>query len=216
MKPDSLTIRVATYNLGGGLNGHDDGDGDGDSRLIKQIDLIKALNVDLLGLQGATWGVNRKRRVEDVAQELGMNYWTLAHSPFYGCNIAVFVRQNDQLSVTKQRALGGPPWVHAHVHIQLKVPCHPPRLHFMVGHAPSSPTMRLAEAEMMAEYQHLPVIYACDFSAPALGEHPDVTGVDTSTVTRHLDYRPAKELAAAGLSTSARTATAARPWGTAH
>ncbi|MEU4827754.1 hypothetical protein AB0H37_38320 [Actinomadura sp. NPDC023710] len=195
MRPDSFTLRVATYNLNGAGP-----DGEDDSRLTQQISLLKTLKVDLLGLQGATWGEHRKQRVQDVARELGMTSWNIAPSPFYGHNIVVLVRENDRLSVTRKRSLFGPPWVHAHADIELEVPCHPSRLHFMVGHAPSaSPTMRLAEAEMMNAFRHLPVIYAAAFSAPALGDDPDTTGVDAATVARHLDYRPAKELDAAGL-----------------
>ncbi|MBO2464001.1 endonuclease/exonuclease/phosphatase family protein [Actinomadura violacea] len=191
-----------SYNLrDGGLDGGT-GSAEGwrdDTRLKAQMALLRSLRPDLLALQEAKWGLHGSSRLKQVAKWLDMTWTSLAPSNFYGCDIAVLVRESNDLAVTNERHLTGPPFVHAHADIELRVTGHVGRLHFMAGHAaPSSPTMRLAESEMVGVYRHLDVIYVADFNAAAIGEDPDVTGVDPLQVARKLDTRPAEELAAAG------------------
>lgn len=196
--PEPLKIRAGTYNLfEGGLDG--DGDRADDARLNEQICLLSKLRPDLLGLQEATWGACAQTRIRHVAQTLGMSWYTVARSNFYGCDIAVLVRESDYLKVTRRHHLTGPPFTHAHVDVELYLAQWHRRVHFMVGHlSPSSPTIRRAEAELVGVYRGLDLIYVADFNAAALDDHPDTTGIDPLKVARKLDTAPAEELAAAG------------------
>ncbi|WP_132158968.1 hypothetical protein [Actinomadura sp. 7K507] len=72
-------------------------------------------------------------------------------------------------------------------------------MHILNGHsAPSSPTTRKAEAEMITVHRRLDVVYMADTNARAIGDTPDTSGLDPNKVTKKLDLAPAKELAAAG------------------
>ncbi|MGP4029699.1 hypothetical protein [Actinomadura sp. 3N407] len=196
--PEPLKVRVGTYNMfEGGLNG--DGEHQDDARLTEQISMLAPLHLDLLGLQEATWGAGSATRIRHVAQMLGMSWHTVARSNFYGCDIAVLVRESDSLKVTRKHHLTGSPFTHAHVDVELYVAQWHRRVHFMVGHlSPSSPTMRRAEAELVGVYRNLDLIYVADFNAAALDDDPDTTGIDPLKIARKCDRAPAEELAAAG------------------
>lgn len=195
---EQLTLRVGTYNL------HDGGlDGEGalasDARLNKQLGMLAALRLDLLGLQETAWGADWQRRAQQVAEALGMTWYTVAPSSFYHYDIAVLVRESTSLQVTRKHHLTGPPFTHAHVDVQLYAAPWRRRIHFMVGHlSPSSPTIRRAEAELVGVYRGLDLIYAADFNSVALDDDPDTTGIDPVKAARKLDTAPAEELAAAG------------------
>ncbi|GAA4238417.1 hypothetical protein GCM10022254_54270 [Actinomadura meridiana] len=197
----SPTIRVATYNLfEGGLDGIGDDRGRvGDSRLREQVELLESLDLDLIGLQEAGWGEDGPELARRVARELRMSYCFVGRSPFYRLDLAVFVRESTAVTVVGAEYLHGPPWVHGLANIEMRVAGHPRPMHFLVGHsAPSSPTMRLAEAEMAAVHRHLDAIYVADFNAAAIGDTPDTTGISALKAARKLDTLPARELAAAG------------------
>ncbi|OLT34376.1 hypothetical protein BJF79_07345 [Actinomadura sp. CNU-125] len=113
-----VTLRGCTYNLrNGGLDGHF---GD-DTRLLLQVELLRSLHLDLIGLQEAKWGEHGRSRLEDVADRLGMTWADLVPSNFHGCDIAVLVRETDRVKVTRTRHLTGPPFVHAHADVELTV-----------------------------------------------------------------------------------------------
>ncbi|QFG22864.1 endonuclease/exonuclease/phosphatase family protein [Actinomadura sp. WMMB 499] len=195
---DSVTLRVGTYNLrDGGLDGASAARND--ARLKAQLTMLATLRLDLLGLQEAKWGSHGHVRLEQVARWLGMTWKCLVRSNFHGCDIAVLVREGDGIAVTRERHLIGPPFTHAHADVELQIAGRTRPVRFMVGHAaPSSPTLRLAEAELIGVYRNIDVVYAADFNAAALNEDPDVQGVDPLHVARKLDTRPAEELQASG------------------
>ncbi|MGH8966891.1 MAG: hypothetical protein ACRDXB_16390 [Actinomycetes bacterium] len=208
MHDKPLTIRVGGYNtFEGGLANLADHDGPDDfgrpglddSRLRKQLALLSRHNLDVLGVQEAKWGVHSPDLAAFVAAELGMSWWFVGPSPFYGCDLAAFVRTGDHLLVEKATHLPGAPFVHGLIDVKLRIAGHPRPVHFLVGHsAPSSPGVRLLEAQMVTVQRRLDVIYGADFNAAALGETPDTTGLDPYKVAKKLDTRPAEELAAAG------------------
>lgn len=198
-----VVLRVGTYNLqNGGLEGPF---GD-DARLLRQIDLLRGLELDVIGLQEAKWGEHGRSRLEDVADRLGLGWADLVPSNFHGCDLAIMVRETDRVKVARTRHLTGPPFVHAHGDVELMIADRPRPVRFMVGHAaPSSPTSRLAEAELVGVYRGLDVIYAADFNAAAIWETPHTTSTDPHHVVdphragQKGDTRPAHELDFAGL-----------------
>ncbi|MFI0411835.1 endonuclease/exonuclease/phosphatase family protein [Actinomadura sp. 3N508] len=198
--PDNhVIVRAATYNLHeGGLDGEGtEPDEKDDSRLQQQVDTLSRLDLDLIGLQEAKWSYLGNDRLKRVADLLGMTYYFLAPSNFYGCDIAVFARPGDNLTVVNTRQLTGPPWVHTLINVHLEIAGLD--VHFLVGHsAPSGPTARLAEAEMAAVHRDLNVIYAADFNAAAEDDDPDTTGIDPVKAASKLDKRPARTLTANG------------------
>ncbi|RFS82198.1 endonuclease/exonuclease/phosphatase family protein [Actinomadura spongiicola] len=195
------TIRVATYNLFQGGLDRDPGPGQGkdDSRLQEQVAILGSLGLDLIGLQEAQWGIGGWDRAREIARRLGMSYCFVGPSNFYNFDLAVFVRESDDVTVAGTEHLLGPPWVHGLTNVKLEVAGRPEPLHFLVGHsAPSSPTTRLAEAEMATVHRHLDAIYVADFNAAAIGEEPGATGTLSHKAAQKFDTRPAEELGAAG------------------
>ncbi|WP_433464047.1 hypothetical protein [Spirillospora sp. CA-128828] len=201
--PPPVKVRACTYNLReGGLDGPAGKPRD-ESRLQEQIALLASLDLDLIGLQEANWGSgsDAEDRLARVAEQLGMRWSLLGRSNLYGCHLAALVRESDNLTVEDAEHLTGSPWVHTLLNVTLRVAGRPRPLHFLVGHsAPSSPAMRLAEAEMATVHKHLDVIYVADFNAAALTDDPDTTGIDPVKALQKLDTRPARTLAGAGLS----------------
>ncbi|RFS81451.1 hypothetical protein D0T12_31365 [Actinomadura spongiicola] len=203
-------IRVGGYNLfeGGLPKPATDRDQDDDfgrpldtSRLRKQLAVLSRLNLDLLGLQEATWGVHSPDVTNFVSSELGMSWPYVGRSPFYGCDLAAFVRQSDHLTVEDVTHLTSPPFVHSLLNLKLRIDGHPRPIHFLIGHcAPSSPTIRMAEAELLTVHRHLDLIYVADFNAAAIGDKPDAHehDLDPYKAAKKFDTSPAEELAAAG------------------
>lgn len=186
-----MRLTIVTYNLENG--GCDDGD---DARLWDQVNALAEHHPDVVAFQEAKWPDGHKL-LDRVADQLGMTFRTLVRSNFHGCDIAVLVRERPGLRVGKERHLTGPPFSHCHADVELKVKGR--TIRFMAGHAaPSSPTVRLAEAEMVTVYRNLPVIYVADFNAATIDEKPDVKGLDPHYVNAKLDTAPAFTLAAAG------------------
>lgn len=208
LAPDKpITIRVGTCNLfeGGLAEGDHDGEDDFDwrgldySRLRKQAELLSRLNLDVIGIQEATWGVHSHDLMNWVADTLGTPWCSVGPSNFYECDLAAFVRVTDHLTVDKVTHLTGPPFVHGLINVKLRIAGRRRPVHFLIGHsAPSSPGMRLLETEMVTVHRHLDVIYVADHNAAALDDDPDTTGLNPYKVAKKLDTRPAEELEAAG------------------
>ncbi|RKS79702.1 hypothetical protein BZB76_1177 [Actinomadura pelletieri DSM 43383] len=195
------SLRVATYNLfEGGLDRDPvPGRREDDSRLQEQVAVLASLDLDLIGLQEARWGKDGSERARRIARRLGMSYCFVGPSNFYSLDLAVFVRESDDIAVAGTEHLLGPPWVHGLTNVTLQVGGRPEPLHFLVGHsAPSSPTTRLAEAEMATVHRHLDAIYVADFNAAAIGEEPGDTVALSHKAAQKFDTRPAEELVAAG------------------
>jgi endonuclease/exonuclease/phosphatase family metal-dependent hydrolase len=192
MADHALKVRFGTYNLrDGGL------DDESPTRLTRQATMLKRLDLDLLALQEAKWGTYRDTRRNYIADRLGMTWARRVPSNFHGCDIAMFVRERKQMRAGKERHLTGPPWVHCHGDVELQVAGQP--LRWMAGHmAPSSPTLRLGEAELLGVYRKEPVVYVADCNAVALGETPDTTGVEPVHAKNKLDPRAALALEDAG------------------
>ncbi|TYB47811.1 hypothetical protein [Actinomadura chibensis] len=203
MPDEPTTLRVATYNLHtGGLDGDDpEHFSRDDSRLRQQVDLLASLDLDLIGLQEATWGMFADERLDGVAADLGMSWRFLGRSSFYGRNLATLIRVGDKITVGARDVahLTGPPFVNGLTDVTLTIAGHPRPVHLLVGDcAPSSATIRLAEAETATAHRHHDLIYLADFTAAALDDDPDTTGTDNATARSKLDKRPAETLAAAG------------------
>ncbi|MEU4827746.1 endonuclease/exonuclease/phosphatase family protein [Actinomadura sp. NPDC023710] len=206
MSDESFTIRVGSYNLfEGGLGSLDDPGGhrnqdDPDfSRLREQVALLKRLDLDLLGLQEATWGPHSRSLADFVADELDMPWRFVGPSNFYGCDLAAFVKVSDHLDYENVTHLTGPPFVHGLTNVKLRIEGFSVPAHFLVGHsAPSSPGTRLLEAEMVTVHSGQPVIYVADFNAAATDDDPDTTGLPPYKTSKKLIKAPAQELAAAG------------------
>lgn len=208
MSDQPLTFRVGTYNLFEGglanLAGHNQPGDIGvpdldDSRLRKQIGLLPRHNFDVIGLQEATWGVHSPELEKRVAAELGMRWSFVGRSNFYGCDLAAFVRTNDNLTVEHVEHLTGPPFVHGLTNVTIRIKGRRRPVHVLVGHsAPSSPGVRLHEAEMITVHRDLDVIYLHDANAAAIDDNPDTTGLDPYKTAKKLDTAPAQELDAAG------------------
>ena len=191
-----LILRAGTYNL---RNGGLDGPRRDDTRLLRQIDMLRDLKLDVLGLQEAKWGTRSRSRLEHVADQLGMTWRNLVPSNFHGCDLAVLVRESNQMKVTQTRHLTGPPFVHAHSDVELRINGRDRPIRFMVGHlAPSSAGIRADEAELVGVYRGLDVVYVADCNAVGVGENPDTTGVDPYHAAGKLDVRAAEALQAAG------------------
>ncbi len=152
-----------------------DGGGD-DRRLARQLDLLARLNLSVLALQECKWwdrdGCRLLHRAERVLRMRGF----LAQSNHHGCHIGLFVRT--------------------------EVDGYRRPLHIVGAHlAPSSPAIRLAEAEtfsLLTGPGH-DVIALGDFNAiPATGPDPELGGVPRIKVRRKLDRRPAQAIEDAG------------------
>lgn len=185
---------VGSYNLLGG--GIDNGD---DDRLRRQLGLLRSLDVDVAGVQEAKWWERDGNRLLHFAeQELGLRGY-LAPSSSDGCHLVLFIRES-RIRVVRERHRIGPPYWHGLARLEVRVEGFPHRLDLVNAHlAPSSPTLRLAEAETFQLLKKHPTIAVGDWNAaPAEGVDPPLEGLDVDHARRKLDRRAAKAIEAAG------------------
>lgn len=120
-------------------------------------------------------------------------------SHHHGCNLVLFVRE-PAVQVVEQRHEVGRPYWHALAHLVVEVDNSPSRLHLVNAHlAPSSPTIRLAEAETFAlvARRGRNVIAMGDWNAaPAHDDGPLDGG--SPRVRRKWDRRPAQAIEEVG------------------
>jgi hypothetical protein len=128
----------------------------------------------------------------------------------YGCHIALFVRESAGIRVTGWHPDCATPYWHVLARLTAEVDGYDRPLHIVGAHlAPSSPAIRLAEAEtfnLLTGPGH-DVIALGDFNAiPATGPDPVLGGVSRVKARRKLDRRAAQAIEAAGfLDTGAQT-----------
>jgi endonuclease/exonuclease/phosphatase family metal-dependent hydrolase len=185
-------LRIGTYNLRDG--GYDD-DGRDDSRLRRQLQMMRRLDIDVWAVQeakfwdGRTGAWSALFRAEEM---LGMRGFPV-ESNHDGCHLILFVRPPIRvLSVHHDRRQ---PYWHALCHLRVRV--SGAELSLVNLHlAPASPSIRLAEAETLALIKkERPVIAVGDLNAmPAADPEPPLEGIDPQQARRKLDRRPALAL----------------------
>ncbi len=126
----------------------------------------------------------------------------LAPPNHHGCHIALFVRESAGIHVTGWHADRAAPYWHALARLITEVDGCPRPLHVVGAHlAPSSPAIRLAEAEtfsLLTGPGH-DVIALGDWNAiPATGPDPALDGASRVTARRKLDRRAAQAIEDAG------------------
>ncbi len=187
-----------TYNLlNGGL---DDGS---DKRLLRQLTLLAGVGADCWAFQESKgWrGESADYRVLHLAERVLRMRGFLVPSAHHGCDLALFVRESPGLRVIRQRHEQGPPYWHAAARLVVEADAIPGPLNLISAHlAPSSPAIRLAEAEALALLaKDGPVIAGGDWNAvPAADPDPPADGADPGHVRRKLDRTAARAIEEAG------------------
>jgi endonuclease/exonuclease/phosphatase family metal-dependent hydrolase len=186
-----------SYNLLAG--GFDDGR---DDRLRHQLTLLADIGADAWAFQEcAGWRAAGCRALFTAEQILGLRGF-LVPSAHHGCDLAVFVRESAGLRVIAERHELGHPYWHAVARIIVETSWPGTSLHLVSAHlAPSSPAIRLAEAEALALIAKDGwVIAGGDWNAmPATDPVPPVDGIDPAHARRKLDRSAAYALEEAGL-----------------
>ncbi len=185
-----------SYNLLAG--GFDDGR---DDRLRHQLVLLADLGADAWASQECTgWRAAGCRVLYHAEHILGLRGF-LVPSSHHGCDLAMFVRKSAGLRViAEQHELGHPYW-HAIACLIVETAWPGSSLHLVSAHlAPSSPSIRLAEAEALALIaKDGPVIAGGDWNAvPATDPEPPLDGADPGQARRKLDRSAARTLEETG------------------
>jgi endonuclease/exonuclease/phosphatase family metal-dependent hydrolase len=185
-----------TYAIWNTLTGGTDASSN--ARLRRQTELLASFSPAVVGLQECWhWDRDYYRTFHLAEQLLGMRGF-LSPSPHHGCHLAIFVRENTGLRILEQRHEHGHPYWHGAACIVVQADGLPGPLRLASIHlAPSSPVIRLAEAEALGLLaKEFPAIIGGDFNAlPAAGpEPPEAAGRSR----RKLDRRPAEALEEAG------------------
>jgi hypothetical protein len=184
-----------SYNLHAG--GFDDGR---DERLLHQLALLADIGADAWAFQECTgWRASGCRALFRAEQVLGLRGFLV--SSVHDCDLAVFVRQSAGLRVTAERHEHGHPYWHAVARIVVGTAWPSASLHLVsTDLAPSSPSIRRAEAEALALIaQDGPVIAGGDWKAmPATDPEPQLDGIDSRQGLRELDRSAAYAIEEAG------------------
>jgi hypothetical protein len=135
-----------SYNWQGGNSGDAQ-----DGRLQRQLVLLADVRADAWVFQGcSSWRDSGSRTLFLADQIMGLRGF-LAPSPRPGGDLAVFVREPVGLRVTAEEHEHGYPFWHAVAHLVVATPWPSTSFHLVSAHlAPTSPTIRLAEAEALA------------------------------------------------------------------
>ena len=185
-----------SYNLLAG--GFDDGR---DDRLRHQLTVLVEVGADAWAFQECSgWRASGGQALFYAEQILGLRGF-LVPSSHHGCDLAVFVRESAGLRVTAERHEQGHPYWHAVARLVVATPWPRGLLHLVSAHlAPSSPSIRLAEAEALALIaKDGPVIAGGDWNAiPATDPEPPLIGIDLAHARRKLDRSAAYSLEEAG------------------
>jgi hypothetical protein len=184
-----------SYNLRAG--GFDDG---GDERLRHQLVLLADVNADAWAFQECTgWRASGSRTLFLAEQMLGLRGFLVPSH--HGCDLAVFVRQSVGLRVIAERHEQGHPYWHAVARIVVETAWPGCSIHLVSADlAPSSPSIRRAEAEALALIaQDGPVIVGGDWHAvSATDPEPEMDGFDPGQHLRDLDRSAAHALEEVG------------------
>jgi endonuclease/exonuclease/phosphatase family metal-dependent hydrolase len=188
------SFAFGTYNLrDGGIDGGDD------ARLRRQLAVLAAARADAWALQECTgFTAHGCAALLAAEQALGMRAF-LAASSHDGCDLAVLVRPAPHLAVTGVRHATGPPWWHGVARVTVQPAGMPGGLELASVHlAPSSPALRLIEAEALGLLARArPAIIGGDFNALPAGD-PRPAGPAEGRWRRKLDRAPARALVESG------------------
>jgi endonuclease/exonuclease/phosphatase family metal-dependent hydrolase len=182
-----------TYNLEYG--GIDNGD---ISRLERQLGMLAEVNADVWALQEcSSWQADGGRILYLVEKLLGMRGFMARSARHPGGDLGVFIREASGIRVIETRHEEKPPYWHGVACLYAEVEGFGP-LRFASAHlAPSSPSLRVVEAEafqLVAE-KPVPLIAGGDWnSVPLGGPEPDTTGIHPGKARRKLDFRAAEAL----------------------
>lgn len=190
-RPEGVTqLRVLTYNLmGGGI------DAGSRARLSGQVHLLDRQRADVIALQEAKpWDEDL---VAEIGDQLGMTGY-LMRASHYDCHQVLYVRE-PYVQVVKTRHDTAPPWWVGLACLSVRVQGFDLTV-ASVHLAPSSPTVRLAEAEtlqLLAQREE-PSVVVGDFNGLAhcdpLPTRPP--GRTNEHYRRKTDRRAARAMAA--------------------
>jgi endonuclease/exonuclease/phosphatase family metal-dependent hydrolase len=185
-----------SYNLLAG--GFDDGR---DDRLRHQLTVLAEVGADAWAFQKCLgWRAAGGQALFHAEQILGLRGF-LVPSSHHGCDLAVFVRESAGLRVMAERHEQGHPYWHAVARLVVATPWPGSSLHLVSAHlAPSSPAIRLAEAEALALIAKDGLMIAGgDWNAlSATDPEPSLDGIDPRHARRSLDRSAACALEEAG------------------
>jgi endonuclease/exonuclease/phosphatase family metal-dependent hydrolase len=187
-----------SYNLrNGGL------DNGSDKRLLRQLAMLADLDADCWAFQECKgWrGEYQDYRVFHLAERVLRLRGFLVPSAHHGCDLALFVREPASLQVVRERHERGTQYWHAVARLEVEADEIPGPLYLVSAHlAPSSPVIRLAEAEAFALLaKDGPVIAGGDWNAvPAADPDPPADGADPGHARRKLDRAAARAIEEAG------------------
>ena len=187
-----------SYNvLNGGL---DDGS---DKRLLRQLAMLADAGADCWAFQEAKgWrGEHADYRLFHLAERVLRMRGFLVRSAHHGCDLALFIRESAGIRVIRQRHEQGLPYWHGVARLEVEADGMPGPLYLVSAHlAPSSPIIRLAEAEAFALLaKDGPVIADGDWNAvPATDPDPPTAGATPGHTRRKLDRAAARAIEEAG------------------
>jgi endonuclease/exonuclease/phosphatase family metal-dependent hydrolase len=195
-----MEFTFGSYNLEhGGIDG-----GGRDVRLVAQLEMLAAVNADVWAFQECNgWADDGYGYLHFAENVLGMRGF-LARSNHHGCDLAVFIREASGIKVNAQRHEEGPPYWHAVARVEVIID---DLLYSMVSAhlAPSSPALRLIEAEAFALIaREGTVIAGGDWNAvPAADPEPDTSRTSPGKARRKLDRSAALAIEEAGFTDAA-------------
>jgi endonuclease/exonuclease/phosphatase family metal-dependent hydrolase len=185
-----------SYNLERG--GIDNGD---DRRLRRQLAMLAEVGADGWAIQECKhWADDDSALLHLAEEQLGMTAY-LAKSAHHGCHLAVFIRARAGLQVIEPRHESGHPYWHAVARVVIRAEELPRPLHLVSAHlAPSSPSLRLIEAESLALIAKDGLVIAGgDWNAaPAADPDPPAAGIDAGHARRKLERSAARAIEEAG------------------
>ncbi|WP_329431278.1 endonuclease/exonuclease/phosphatase family protein (plasmid) [Streptosporangium sp. NBC_01495] len=181
-----MDLKVGTYNLRDG--GIDNGV---DARLGLQLEMLKNQGFDVLALlEAKRWNRDRRRLLYRAEAALNMRA-TLVKSSHHGCHLVLCVN-TDRVQIVDDRHERGHPYWHGVVGHRIVVDGRVEADVVAVHQAPSSPQIRLAEAESLQLVAKAaagrPLVLMGDFNAVPSNH------IGTSGSARKRDRRPALAL----------------------
>ncbi len=185
-----------SYNLWAG--GFDDGR---DDRLHHQLVVLADLAADAWAFQECTgWRAAGCQALFHAEQILRLRGF-LVPSSHHGCDLGVFVRESAGLRVMAERHEQGHSYWHAVTRLVVATPWPGSSLHLVSTHlAPSSPAIRLSEAEALALVARDGLVIAGGSwnALPATDPEPPLDDNDPGHARRTLDRSAAFALEEAG------------------
>lgn len=189
-----MNLTFVTWNLlRGGI------DAGSDARLRRQLAVVREARPAVAALQECRFWDQEYFRTLHLAEDLLQMRGFLSPSPHGGHHLGLFIREDAGLRVTGQRHEHGHPYWHGAARVLVEAAGFPQPLHLASVHlAPSSPEIRLAEAEAFTMIaKGVPVIAGGDWNALPVGD-PGPPGPVEGRSRRKLDRRAAEAMEEAG------------------